>query len=85
MSYGRLLICSMGLVGLGGFSLILMSRVATQQNLGGEWTGIATAYALLANTRTFGVCLAMLLFARTRRTAPLIIALIRCIDRLSFN
>ena len=75
-SYNRLILCAAGLVVVGSLALTLMSRAAATQDLGSQWTGVATAYALLANTRTFGVCLAALLFARTGRILPLVIAVI---------
>ena len=50
--------------------------------MGGQWTGVITAYALLSKANGFGLCLSMLVFARTRSLPALAIALVAAVPIL---
>lgn len=74
-SMKRLVIASAGLTALGLLAIIQMRDVDTS-GMGGEWTGIITMWFLLAKATGFGLCLAVLIFARTRSLTPFIIAFV---------
>lgn len=73
--YQKLLVVTVLLLAVGIFGQIMVERLAPEQETG-EWTGIISAYYMLIDLRTFVICLAVLLYARTRRTSFLILALV---------
>ena len=62
--YKRLTIASGALIALGIVSLLLTIRTVQAQSLGSSWTGIATAYYLLAQSAYLGLAIAAILFVR---------------------
>jgi hypothetical protein len=71
----RLLLVAVGLTALGQFANFQMSGIDTSA-MGGQWTGVITMWALLSKASGFGLCLAALVFARTRWWAAAAIAAI---------
>lgn len=71
----RLLIAAAGLTALGWFAQFQMRGIDTSA-MGGQWTGIITMWALLDKANGFGLCLAVLVFARTRSLLSLAIAVL---------
>ncbi len=69
----RLLIAAGGLAALGQVAAFQMSSIDTS-GMGKQWTGVITMWALLGKASGFGLCLAVLVFARTRRWEALAIA-----------
>lgn len=72
-SHKRLLIAAAGLTALGLLAQFQMYGIDTSA-MGGQWTGVITMWALLAKANGFGLCLAILVFARTRSLAAIAIA-----------
>jgi hypothetical protein len=62
--FGALKVGTVGLVAVGFVCSILLVRTISSENLGGQWTGIVTAYALGMNALNYGLCLAFLLYLR---------------------
>lgn len=72
---GRLTNAAAAMAAFGLVNKLLVGGVDTSQ-MGTEWTGVITMYVLFENASVFGLCLAMLLFARTGSFAALCIALV---------
>lgn len=77
----RLILAAAGLTAVGQLSVFMMGGVDTS-HMGGQWTGIITMYALFAGTSGMGLCLAVLIFARTRSIAALAIAAVAALPLL---
>lgn len=71
----RLLVAAGGLTALGLVSVAMMYGTDTS-SLGTQWTGIITMYQLFSSASGMGLCLAMLVFARTRSALALGIAVV---------
>lgn len=71
----RLLIAAAGLTALGQAAVFQMRGIDTS-GMGGQWTGVITMWALLAKTNAFGLCLSILIFAKTGSRLALIIAIV---------
>lgn len=71
----RALVAAAVMVVIGQIAQIAMGSADTSR-MGGQWTGVITFYALLSKAGTFGLCLAALVFARTRSLPALIIAIV---------
>src|SRR5262249_18117412 len=70
-----------GLVTFGSVNVMLLGGVDTS-DMGGGWTGIITMYALFAGAVPLGLCLAVLLFVRSRSWMALAIAVIAAVPLL---
>lgn len=70
----RLLISAVGLVALGQIAVLQMGGIDTS-GMGGQWSGVITLWALLAKANSLGLCLAVLIFARTRSRLALSVAI----------
>jgi hypothetical protein len=71
----RMLVAAAGLTAVGQFATLRMSGIDTS-GMGGQWTGVITMWALLSKANGFGLCLAVLVFARTRSVSALVIAIV---------
>lgn len=71
----KLTIAAGGLTALG-VVCFLMIRGTDTSGMEGGWSGIVTMYALLAGATAFGLCLSILIFARTRSLFALATAVI---------
>lgn len=80
-SMKRLLMGAAGLTAIGQLAIYQMSGVDTS-GMGGQWTGIITMWALLSKANGFGLCLATLVFARTRSLLALAIAIVAAVPIL---
>lgn len=69
----RLLIAAAALTATGQMAVLQMRGIDTSA-MGGQWTGVITMWALLAKANGFGLCLSILVFARTRSRLALLIA-----------
>lgn len=78
----RLLIAAatLGLLGLG--AALLMGEVDTSK-MGGQWTGVITLYALFSKASGFALCLAALIYARTKSRIALLIAVVSSVPILT--
>ncbi|KCZ47242.1 hypothetical protein, partial [Hyphomonas sp. CY54-11-8] len=65
LDHERLLIAAFGLSVVGQLSNLMIGRIDTS-NMGGEWTGVITMYSLFWSCNGMALCLAVLVFARTR-------------------
>ncbi|MCR9194858.1 MAG: hypothetical protein NXH88_09015 [Hyphomonas sp.] len=74
-SMRRLLIAAVGLTALGQIAVFQMRGIDIS-GMGGQWTGIITMWALLSKANGFGLCLAVLVFVRTRSLAALAVAVV---------
>lgn len=71
----RLTVAAGVLGGLGIAAYFLMGTVDTS-SMRGQWTGVITLYALLNKACGFGLCLSVLIFARTKSRVALAIAVV---------
>lgn len=69
----RLILAAVVLTAVGLLSHYQMGSIDTSA-MGGQWTGVITMWALLAKASGFGLCLAVLIFVRTRSWLALAIA-----------
>ncbi|MEJ6012151.1 hypothetical protein [Novosphingobium aquae] len=74
----RLLVAAAGMVLIGMLAQFEMRGIDTS-SMGGEWTGVITAWYLLGKSSGLGLCLSVLVFARTRKPAALALAVIAAI------
>lgn len=74
-SVKRLLIAAVCLTSIGQIAQLFMGTVDTSE-MGSQWTGVITMYALLSKASGLGLCLSVLIFAHTRSRIALLIALI---------
>ena len=74
----RLIIAAAGLTALGLLSVFQILTSDTSL-MGAQWTGVITLWALLAKASGFGLCLAVLVFARTGSRLALVIAAVAAI------
>lgn len=72
-SDNRLLSAAAGLTALGLLAQFQMRGIDTSA-MAGQWTGVITMWALFEKASGFGLCLAVLVFARTRSWISLAIA-----------
>jgi hypothetical protein len=63
------------MVGIGAASYFMMVRQAAIDDLGSEWTGIATFYAQLVNLLVYGAALAWLVYLKTGNRRSLALAI----------
>lgn len=64
------------MVGVGAASYFMMVRQAAVDDLGSEWTGIATFYAQLVNLLVYGAALSWLVYLKTGNRRSLGLAII---------
>lgn len=74
----RLLFAAAGLTAVGLIANLMMRGVDTSE-MGGQWTGVITFYYLLAKVNGFGLCLAVLIFSRTRSPIAAVIAIVAAV------
>lgn len=78
----RALVAAAVLVVIGQIAHQLVDSVDTSR-MGSQWTGVITFYVLLTKASGFGLCLAALIFARTRSLAALSIAIFAAIPLIN--
>ncbi|WP_394729422.1 hypothetical protein [Altererythrobacter sp. GH1-8] len=78
----RLLYAAAGLTMIGLIAQYQMRGIDTS-SMGGQWTGVITMWALLDKASGFGLCLAVLIFARTRSFAALLIAAVAAVPLIN--
>lgn len=77
----RLITAAAALTIVGGIATLLVGGVNTS-SMGGQWTGVITFYSLVSKASGLGLCLAMIVFARTKSKVALIIAIISVVPIL---
>lgn len=77
----RLLIAAATMTAMGQIAILQIRGIDTSA-MGGQWTGIVTMWVLLASANGFGLCLAVLVFARTQSRFALAIAIVATIPYL---
>jgi hypothetical protein len=71
----RLMLVSVFLLLVGAYFYYAISRLPTEMVENTQWTGLPVAYLFFARMLTYGFAIAVLLFARSRSRAALLLAL----------
>lgn len=79
---GRLLLASAAVTALGYLAQIQIRGIDVSE-MGSQWTGIITMWALLTKAGGFGLCLAVIVFSKTKSQIALAIATVAALPYIS--